>query len=225
MKRTEGRLKRRSCFSPDMPFDRAFMECKTLAQLADWYDRRMASGRRMSGDEFGFLVDHVSGLRATENMARSERAVEKQADEFAKFFYGQDHRDFGEIRARQIVLEGARFDEVPRHTVWTLGSRLWCLRVPKESTATGSSHALKLMELGGKLIRGSSRVAGHAEPLISAFAQGVVLGFYRLAKIDISTALEGVGFWRRCELVSIHQVGVDRGQRIRAQDGRRKPGR
>jgi len=224
MKRTEGRLERRSCFSPATPFDRAFMECKTLAQLADWYDRRMASGRRMSSDELGFLVAHVSGLRAAEKMALSDRAVERKADEFAKFFYGQDHRDFGDIRARQIVIEGVLFDEVPRHMVWTLGSRLWCLRVPKESTATGSSHALKLMELGGKLIRGSSRVGEHAEPLISAFAQGVVLGFYRLAKIDISTALEGVGFWRRCELVSIHQVGVDRGQRIRVQDGRR-PGR
>ncbi|MDQ0587906.1 hypothetical protein [Variovorax paradoxus] len=224
MKRSEGGLKRLACLTPDSPFDRAFMECKTLAQLADWYDRRMASGRRMSSDELGFLVAHVSGLRAAEKMARSDRAVERKADEFARFFYGQDHRDFGEIRARQIVIEGARLDEVPRHMVWTLGSRLWCLRVPKESAATGSSHALKLMELGGKLIRGSSRVAGHAEPLISAFAQGVVLGFYRLAKIDISTALEGVGFWRRCELVSIHQVGVDRGQRIRAQDDR-KPSR
>ena len=224
MKRSEGKLERSSRFSRHAPFDRAFMECKTLAQLADWYDRRMASGRRMSADELGFLVAHVSGLRVAEKMARSDRAVERKADEFAKFFYGQDHHDFGEIRARQIVIEGALFDEVPRHAVWTLGSRLWCLRVPKESTATGSSHALKLMELGGKLIRGSPRVAGHAEPLISAFAQGVVLGFYRLAKIDISTALEGVGFWRRCELVSIHQVGVDRGQRIRAEDGR-KPGR
>ncbi|MDQ0587902.1 hypothetical protein [Variovorax paradoxus] len=220
MKRTEGRLERRSCFSPDAPFDRAFMECKTLAQLADWYDRRMASGRRISGDEFGFLVAHVSGLRVTEKMARSDRAVEKKADEFAEFFYGQDHRDFGEIRARQIVIEGALFDEVPRHMVWTLGSRLWCLRVPKESTATASSHALKLMELGGKLIRGNLRSAEHADPLVSAFAQGVALGLYRLAKIDISTALEGVSFWRRCELVSIHQVGVDRGQRIRAQDDR-----
>ena len=225
MKRPESEFKRRSCFSSATPFDRAFMECKTLTQLADWYDRRMASGRRMSSDELGFLVAHVSGLRAAEKMARSDRAVERRADEFARFFYGQDHHDFGDIRARQIVIEGALFDEVPRHMVWTLGSRLWCLRVPKESTATGSSHALKLMELGGKLIRGSSRVAGHAEPLISAFAQGVVLGFYRLAKIDISTALEGVGFWRRCELVSIYQVGVERGQRIRAQDARRKPSR
>lgn len=220
MKRPEGGLKQRPCFSPDAPFDRAFMECKTLAHLADWYDRRMASGRRMSSDELGFLVAHVSGLRATEKMARSDRAVERKADEFARFFYGQDHRDIGDIRARQIVIEGARFEEVPRHAVWTLGSRLWCLRVPKENTATGSSHALKLMELGGKLIRGSSSVGEHAEPLISAFAQGVVLGFYRLAKIDISTSLEGAGFWRRCELASIHQVGVDRGQRIRAQHDR-----
>ena len=221
MERIEGTPKRLACLAPDTPFDRAFMECKTLTQLADWYDRRMASGRRMSSDELGFLVEHVSGLRVAEKMARSDRAVERKADEFARFFYGQDHRDFGDIRARQIAIEGALFDEVPRHMVWTLGSRLWCLRVPKESTATGSSHTLKLMELGGKLIRGSSRVAGHAEPLISAFAQGVVLGFYRLAKIDISSALEGVGFWRRCELASIHQVGVERGQRIRAQEGRK----
>ena len=62
--------------------------------------------------------------------------------------------------------------------------------------------------------------AEDAEPLISAFAQGVVLGFYRLAQIDVSYALEGVGFWRRCELASIHQVGVDGGQRIRAQHER-----
>lgn len=196
------------------------MECKTLVQLADWYDRRMASGHRMSSDELGFLVAHVSGLRAAEKMARSDRAVERKANEFARFFYGQDHRDLGEIRARQIVIEGARLNEVPRHAVWTLGSRLWCLRVPKESTATGSSHALKLMELGGKLICGSSRFAGHPEPLISAFAQGVVLGFYRLAKIDISAELEGESFWRRCELTSIHQIGVDRGARIRAQHDR-----
>lgn len=153
----------------------------------------MAKGsRKRSGDELGFLVEHVSGLRATEKMAHSERAVEKQADEFAKFFYGQDHRDFGEIRARQIVLEEARFDEVPRHAVWTLGSRLRCLRLTKESTATASSHALKLMELGGKLIRGSLRNDEHAELLISAFVQSVALGLYRLAKIDISTVLEGV---------------------------------
>ncbi|HWT19730.1 MAG TPA: hypothetical protein VN280_12510 [Variovorax sp.] len=196
------------------------MECKTLAQLADWHDRCMASGRRMSSEEFEFLVAHVSGLRATEQMARSERAVQKKADAFAEFFYGQDHRDFGAIRARQIVIEGARFDEVPRHSVWTLGSRLWCLRVPKESTATASSHAQKLMALGGQLIRGSLGNAEHAEPLICAFAQGVVLGLYRLAKIDISSALEGTGFWRRCELTSIHQVGVDRGRRIRAQADR-----
>lgn len=92
----------------------------------------MAKGsHKRSGDELGFLVEHVSGLRATEKMAHSERAVEKQADEFAKFFYGQDHRDFGEIRARQIVLEEARFDEAPRHAVWTLGSRLRCLRGDK----------------------------------------------------------------------------------------------
>jgi hypothetical protein len=76
------------------------------------------------------------------------------------------------------------------------------------------------MELGGKLIRGSSRSAEHAEPLISAFAQGVVLGFFRLAKIDITNALEGVGLWRRCELASIHHAGIDCGQRIRAQDDR-----
>jgi hypothetical protein len=220
MKRIEDGIKRLSCFSPDTPFDKSFMECKTLAQLGDWYDRCTASGHRMSSDELDFLVGHVSGLRATEKMARSERAVEKKADEFAEFFYGRDHCDFGEIRARQIVIEGVRFDEVPRHTVWTLGSGLWCLRVPKESTSTASSRALKLMELGGKLIRGSLRSAEHAEPLISAFAQGVVLGFYRLAKIDISTELEGVDLWRRCELASIHQVGVDRGQRIRARDDR-----
>ncbi|MBT2332558.1 hypothetical protein J7E49_01350 [Variovorax paradoxus] len=216
MKRIEGKLKRLSCFSPDTPFDRAFMACKTLAQLAHWYDRCTASGRRMSSDEFDFLVAHVSGLRATEKMARSERATVRRADEFTRFFYGQDHHDFGEIRARQIEIEGARFDEVPRYSVWTLGSRLWCLRVPMESCATASSHALKLIAHGGQLIRGSLRSTEHAEPLISAFAQGVVLGFYRLAKIDISTALDGVSFWRRCELSSIHQVGVDRGQRIRA---------
>ncbi|WP_307704082.1 hypothetical protein [Variovorax paradoxus] len=191
-----------------------------MAQLADWYDRCMASGRRMSGDELGFLVEHVSGLRAMENMTRGERGAEKKADEFAEFFYGRDHRDFDAIRARQVAIEGARLDEVPHHSVWTLGSRLWCLRVPKESTVTASTHTLKLMELGGKLIRGSTRSAGRAEPLISAFAQGLVLGFYRLAKIDITNALEGVGLWRRCELDSIHHVGIDRGQRIRTQDDR-----
>ncbi|MDQ0590490.1 hypothetical protein [Variovorax paradoxus] len=220
MKRIQGRPKRLSCFSPDSPFDRTFMECKTLAQLADWHDRGTASGRRMSSEEFDFLVEHVSGLRATEKMARSEFAAMRKAERFVKFFYGQDHLDFGEIRARQITIEGARFDEVPRHSVWTLGSALWCLRVPMESTATASSRALKLMEQGGKLIRSNFRRAEHAEPLISAFAQGVVLGFYRLAKIDISTAFDGAIFWRPCELSSIYQVGIDRGQRIRAQDGR-----
>jgi len=139
MKQPEGWRKRPPCFSPATPFDRAYVECKTLAQLADWHDRCTASGRRMSGDELGFLVEHVSGLRATENMTRGERAVEKKADEFAEFFYGRDHRDFDAIRARQVAIEGARLDEVPRHTVWTLGSRLWCLRVPKESTATAST--------------------------------------------------------------------------------------
>ena len=224
MKRPEGWLKRLPCFSPDTPFDRAYLECKTLAQLADWYDRCMASGRRMSGDELGFLVEHVSGLRATENMAPGERAVEKKADEFAEFFYGRDHRNFGAIRARQIAIEEARCDEVPRHTVWTLGSRLWCLRVPKDSTATASTRTLKLMELGGQLIRGSLRSTEHAEPLILAFAQGLVLGFSLLAKIDITNALEGLDFWRRCELASIYHVGVDHGQRLRAmgnQDGSR----
>lgn len=220
MKRPEGWLKRLPCFSPATPFDRACVECKTLAQLADWYDRCMASGRRMSGDELGFLVEHVSGLRATENMARGERAVEKKADEFAEFFYGRDHLSFSAIRARQIAIEEARCDEVPRHTVWMLGSRLWCLRVPKEGTATASAHTLKLMELGGQLIRGSLRSTEHAEPLILAFAQGVVLGFSLLAKIDITNALEGLDFWRPCELASIYHVGVDHGQRLHAMDDR-----
>jgi hypothetical protein len=220
MKRSEGWLKRLSCCSPNTPFDRAYLACKTLAQLADWYDRCVASGRRMSSDELGFLVEHVSGLRARENMTRSERAVEKKADEFAEFFYDRDHRNFSAIRARQIAIEETLLDEVPRHTVWTLGSRLWCLRVSKESTATSSTHTLKLMELGGKLIRGSLRSTEHAEPLILAFAQGVVLGFSRLAKIDITNALEGLDFWRPCELASIHHVGLDRGQRLRTMDDR-----
>ncbi|WP_126749086.1 hypothetical protein [Variovorax sp. DXTD-1] len=174
----------------------------------------------MSDDELGFLVERVSDLRATEKMVRNERAVAKKADEFAEFFYGRDHRNFDAIRARQMVIEEARCDEVQRHTVWTLGSRLWCLRVPKESTATASTHTLKLMELGGQLIRGSLRNTEHAEPLILAFAQGVVLGFFGLAEIDITSALEGVNLWRRCELASIHHVGVERGERIRAQDDR-----
>lgn len=118
------------------------------------------------------------------------------------------------------VIEEARCEEVPRHSVWTLGSRLRHLRVPEESTATASSRTLKLMAMGGELIRRSLTDAEDAEPLISAFAQGVVLGFYRLAQIDACYSLEGVGFWRRCELASIHQVGVDGGQRIRAQHER-----
>jgi hypothetical protein len=222
MKRSEGWLKRLSCCSPNTPFDRAYLACKTLAQLADWYDRCVASGRRMSGDELGFLVEHVSGLRTTENMTRTERAVEKKADEFAEFFYGRHHRNFDAIRARQIAIEEARCDEAPRHTVWTLGSRLWCLPVPKESTATASTHTLKLMELGGQLIRGSLRSTEHAEPLILAFAQGVVLGFSLLAKIDITNALEGLDFWRPCELASIYHVGIDRGQRLPAMDDRNR---
>ena len=221
LERIEGKPKRLACLAPDMPFDRAFTECKTLAQLAVWYDRR-ASGCRMSDDEFGFLVEHVSGLRTTESMARGERALEKKVDEFAEFFYGREHHNFCAIRARQIAIEEARCDEVPRQTVWALGSRLWCLRVPKEGTATASTHTLKLMELGGQLIRRSLRNTEHAEPLILAFAQGVVLGFSLLAKIDITNALEGLDFWRPCELASIHHVGVDRGQRLRAMDDRNR---
>ena len=224
MKRPEGLLKRLACFSPDTTSDRAYTECQTLAQLAGWYDRCTAFRRRMSGDELGLLVEHVSRLRAREKTARSKRAAEKKADEFAEFFYGRDHRNFGAIRARQIVIEEARLHEVPRPTVWTLGSRLWCLWVPKESSATASTHTLKLMELGGQLIRGSLRSTEHAEPLISAFAQGVVLGFFRLAKIDITNALEGLDVWRGCELASIYEVGVEHGRRIRAQGGR-KPSR
>lgn len=131
-----------------------------------------------------------------------------------------DHRDSNEIRARQCGVEEARRKEVPRQSVWTLGSGLWSLRVPKESTATALSRTLKLMAIGGKLIRVSLTGAEDAEPLIFAFAQGVVLGFYRLAKSDIPGELEGVGFWRHCELAIIHQAGVDGGQRIRAQDER-----
>ena len=220
MKRPEGWLRRLACFAPDTTYDRAYKECQTLAQLAGWYDRCAAFRRRMSGDELGLLLEHVSRLRAREKTARSTRAAEKKADEFAEFFYGRGHRNFGAIRARQIVIEEALLDEVPRPKVWTLGSRLWCLRVSKESTATASTHTLKLMELAGQLIRGSVRTAEHAEPLISAFAQGVVLGFFRLAKIDITNALEGLDVWRHCELTSIYEVGVDRGQRIRAQDDR-----
>jgi hypothetical protein len=220
MKRPEGWLKRLTCFSPDTPFDSAYVECKTLAQLADWYDRCMGSGRRMSGEELGFLIQRVSGLRARESVTRGERAVEKKADEFAEFFYGRHHGNFDAIRARQIAIEEARCDEVPRHAVWTLGSRLWCLRVPKENIASASTHTLKLMELGGKLIRGSLRSTEHAEPLILAFAQGVVLGFLGFAEIDITNALEGLDFWRRCELASIYDIGVDRGQRLRATDDR-----
>ena len=118
------------------------------------------------------------------------------------------------------MIEGARCEEVPRHSVWTLGCALRCLRVPVGSTSTASTRTLKLIAMGGELIRGSLTAAEDAEPLISAFAQGVVLGFYRLAQIDVCYALEGVGFWRRCELSSIHQVGVDGGQRIRAQHER-----
>ncbi|MEJ1167085.1 hypothetical protein V9K97_25595 [Variovorax sp. CCNWLW186] len=220
MKRPEGCLRRLPCFSLATTSYRAYTECQTLAQLADWYDRTMPSSRRMSGDELGSLVERVSSLRARDRAARSKRAAEKKADEFAEFFYGRDHRNFGAIRGRQIAIKEARCDEVPRHTVWTLGSRLWCLRVPKESTATASTHTLKLMELGGQLIRGSLGSTEHAEPLILAFAQGVVLGFSLLANIDITNALEGLDFWRRCELASIYDVGVDRGQRLRSMDDR-----
>ena len=118
------------------------------------------------------------------------------------------------------MIKEARCEEFPRHSVWTLGCRLRRLRVPEESTTTASSRTLKLIAIGGQLIRGSVTGTEDAEPLISAFAQGVVLGFYRLAQIDVFYALEGVGFWRRCELASIHQVGVDGGQRIRAQHER-----
>jgi len=224
MKRPEGLLKRLAYFSPDTTSDRAYTECQTLAQLAGWYDRCTAFRRRMSGDELGLLVEHVSRLRAREKTARSKRAAEKKADKFAEFFYGRDYRNFGAIRARQIAIEEARLDEVPRHTVWTLGSKLWCLWVPKESTATALSRTLKLMAVGGKLIRRSLTGAEDAEPLIAAFAQGVVLGFYRLAQSDISGALEGAGFWRNCELAIVHQAGVAGGQRIRAHDDR-NPGR
>jgi hypothetical protein len=220
MKRPEGWLKRLPCFSPATTSYGPYTECQTLAQLADWYDRTMESSRRMSGDELGSLVEHVSSLRGRDRAARSKRAAEKNANEFAEFFYGRDHRNFGAIRARQIAIEEARCDEFPRHTVWTLGSRLWCLRVPKESTATASTHTLKLIELGGQLIRCSLRSTEHAEPLILAFAQGVVLGFSLLAKIDITNALEGLDFWRPCELASIHHVGLDRGQRLRTMDDR-----
>ena len=222
LERIEGKPKRLACLSPDMPFDRAFTECKTLAQLASWYDRRTLSGRRMSDDELGFLAEHMSGLRATEKMARNECVVARKANEFAEFFHGRHRRNFDVIRASQIAIEEARCDEVPRHSVWTLGSRLWCLRVPKESTATASTHTLKLMELGGKLIRGSLKSTEHAEPLILAFAQGVVLGFLGLAEIDMTNALEGLDFWRRCELASIYDVGVDRGQRLRGMDDRNR---
>lgn len=222
MKRNDKSLKLLSSLCPDTPFNRALMSYKTMAQLADWCDRRMAAGHRMSPDELDFLVAHVSRLRAAEKMARNERAVAKKADEFAEFFYGHDHRSFSAIRARQMVIEEARCEEVPRHSVWTLGSRLWCLRLPKQSTATASTHTLKLMELGGQLIRGSLRSTEQAEPLILAFAQGVVLGFSLLAKIDITNALEGLDFWRPCELASIHHVGLDRGQRLRTMDDRER---
>jgi hypothetical protein len=147
----------------------------------------------MSLDELGVLVAHVSGLRATEK-----------------------------IRARQLGIEETRREEVPRQSVWTLGSGLCSLRIPKESTATASSRTLKLIAIGGKLIRCCLRGAEDAEPLISAFAQGVVLGFYRLAKSDIPGELEGVGFWRHCELAIIHHAGVDGGERIRAEDDRNR---
>lgn len=131
-----------------------------------------------------------------------------------------DHRDSSEICARQRSVEEARCEEVPRQPVWTLGSGLWSLRVPKESTATASSRTLKLMAIGGKLIRRSMTGAEDAEPLIAAFAQGVVLGFYRLAQSDLPGELEGVGFWRHCKLAIVHQAGVAGGRRIRAQDDR-----
>ena len=60
--------------------------------------------------------------------------------------------------------------------------------------------------------------------VVATFAQGVVLGFYRLAQSDIPGALEGVGFWLHCELAVVHQAGVAGGRRIRAQDDR-KPSR
>ena len=224
MERSEGKPERLACPSLDEPLNRAFTACKAMAELTDWHDHCIASGRRLSLDELGFLVPHVSGLWATEKIARDERTVAKIADEFAGYFPCHDHRGFREVRTRQLGVEKARCEEAPRQSMWTLGRGLGSLRIPKESTATASSRTLKLMAIGGKLIRRSMTGAEDAEPLISAFAQGVVLGFYRLAQSDIPGELEGVGFWRHCELTIVHQAGVAGGRRIRAQDDR-KPSR
>ncbi|MDR6889368.1 hypothetical protein J2X67_003903 [Variovorax sp. 3319] len=220
MERSEGKPERLACLCLDEPLNRAFMACKALAELTDWHDHCIASCRRLSLDELGFLVAHVSGLSATGKIACGERAVAKIADEFAVYFSGHDHRGSSEVRTRQLGVEKTRCEEAPRQSMWTLGCGLWSLRVPKESTATASSRTLKLMAIGGKLIRRSMTGAEDAEPLIAAFAQGVVLGFYRLAQSDIPSELEGVGFWRHCELAIVHQAGVAGGRRIRAQDDR-----
>ena len=95
-------------------------------------------------------------------------------------------------------------------------------RTSSTSAESASSHTLKLMAIGGKLIRRSLKGAEDAEPLISAFAHGVVLGFYRLAQSDLPGELEGVGFWRHCELAIVHHAGVDGGERIRAEDDRNR---
>ena len=201
--------------SDHQPFDRAFIECKSLARLGSWYENFIASGHQMSPAELGFFIDRVSALRAAEDWGRGELAVMTHAAGFVEFFFGPNHPDFREIRAKQLELAQPRPLEVPRRAVWTLGSTLWCMRTSIRSVGTSSSsHVLKLLEHSGPLIRESLRDDEPTEPLISAFTQGLVAGYYGIKKVDISWELERSNFWRPCELSSIHDVGLELGRHI-----------
>lgn len=195
-------------------FDLAFVECSTPARLADWYDTFTASGRQMSSTEFSFLVDHVSGLRALEKMAQTEMLSSPQR--FADVCNGR--KDSNYPTARQGTSESLPCNEAPRQAIWMLGSLLWCLRATGGSFVSSTSVAVSLIDLAGNLIRRNLTDGSPAQPLINAYAQGVVLGYYQVKRVGVTFESDSTNFWKPCELESIHEIGLEHGCRIREKN-------
>jgi hypothetical protein len=195
-------------------FDLAFVECSTPARLADWYDTFTASGRQMSSTEFSFLVDHVSGLRALEKMAQTEMLSSPQR--LADVLNARKGSSYPS--ARQGTSDNQPCSEAPRQAIWMLGSLLWCLRVNQESFVSPTGVAVNLIELAGDLIRRNLTDGSPAQPLINAYAQGVVLGYYQVKRVGVTFESDGTNFWKPCELESIHEIGLEHGRRIREKN-------
>ncbi len=88
----------------------------------------------------------------------------------------------------------------------------------RESFVSPTGVAVNLIELAGNLIRRNLTDGSPAQPLINAYAQGVVLGYYQVKRVGITLESDGTNFWKPCELESIHEIGLEHGRRIREKN-------